>query len=424
MARKEVDWHWPRTALADHYLRMFTVVKSHSMVLFAPRGKGKTEFMTQDVVPQAVKQGFFPVYVNFWDDQSNPSASLRYALLRASSEAGLQTKLRDTLSRTGLDVSIGLNIGVANVNMKTKTEARPKDEIAHFEMRQIADGLMKCSGKSILFIFDEVQTLASKPEHEDFVRSLRTMLDERRGTVASIFTGSSQTRLVEMFARLKAPLYNFAKQVDFPPLEDPFLQHWMSNIKEIMGDDASLTLDKMRHGFAMTDKNPRIFWSAVLGMIQANSVDIELHAKKAADETSDMAGVRQRMQELTPLDRLVLRSVIFTTQEARQSDRVVETQLFSKEARDVMGAELGLTPTPSQVQGSLRRLMSDDMQLVVSKARGHYEIEDAFFLTLMEEVLLPFETESALRLATPALPPVEDEPTPDDAPAPPRRPRP
>ena len=57
-----------------------------------------------------------------------------------------------------------------------------------------------------------------------------------------------------------------------------------------------------------------------------------------------------------------------------------------------MRVELGLTPTPSQIQGSLRRLMNDDMQLVVSKTRGQYEIEDAFFIALMEEMLIPLDS--------------------------------
>src|SRR3954452_24232810 len=84
--RKPLDWHWPRRELAEHYMRMFQVVGAHSMVLFAPRGKGKTQFMTRDVQPAAEAAGMFPVYVNFWDDNSNPANSMRYAMLRAADE--------------------------------------------------------------------------------------------------------------------------------------------------------------------------------------------------------------------------------------------------------------------------------------------------------------------------------------------------
>ena len=392
MSRSTVDWHWPRAELAEHYLRMFEVVQAHAMVLFAPRGKGKTEFMTKDVMPTAVEHGFFPVYVNFWDDQANPAASLRYALLREAQNAGLYAKLSDVLSRTGFDVTVGINLGVANLSIKSKTDAKPTSTAVHFEMRQIADALIKCCDRQLLLIFDEVQTLAAKSEHDDFVRSLRTMLDERRGDVCSIFTGSSQTRLTEMFARLESPLYNFAQQVEFPSLGDPFLQHWMETIQTIMCDERELTLDAMRQGFDVTNKNPRIFWGAVMKMIASNSLDIVSYARQASDETTEMAGVRQRIEELTPLDRLVLRNVVFSTQEARKLGRPVEPQLFSKEARDLMRVELGLTPTPSQIQGSLRRLMNDDMQLVVSKTRGQYEIEDAFFIALMEEMLIPLDS--------------------------------
>ena len=283
MSRSTVDWHWPRAELAEHYLRMFEVVQAHAMVLFAPRGKGKTEFMTKDVMPTAVEHGFFPVYVNFWDDQANPAASLRYALLREAQNAGLYAKLSD-------------------LSIKSKTDAKPTSTAVHFEMRQIADALIKCCDRQLLLIFDEVQTLAAKSEHDDFVRSLRTMLDERRGDVCSIFTGSSQTRLTEMFARLKSPLYNFAQQVEFPSLGDPFLQPRRETILPIMCDYRALTLDAMRQGFDVTNKNPRIFWGAVMKMIASNSLDIVSYARQASDETTEMAGVRQRIEELTPLD--------------------------------------------------------------------------------------------------------------------------
>lgn len=387
MARKKLDWHWPRTDLADHYVNTFTVLQAHAVALFAPRGKGKTEFMTRDVMPAAAKEGFFPVYVNFWDEPEKPVECFRYGMVRAAGEANVFTKLKDMLSRVGIDLSLELNVGVATVGVKPSLGGRPEEVLPHFAMRQVLDHLHKIVDKPILFVFDEVQTLASKPEHEKFVRSFRTMLDERRGDVYSIFTGSSQARLTELFARIKAPFYNFAQTVDLPPLDDRFLLHWTQNIRQARPDARAPELAQMREAFALTDKNPRIFFGAVMSMLMASSVDIMSHTRTAVLNNEENAGIRQRLQELTPLDRLVLANVLHGTRLLRDGQAQEPDQIFSKDTREQMRVALGLTPTPTQIQSSLRRLMSDDMQLVVSKQDGHYQIEDEFFMRLLDESL-------------------------------------
>lgn len=388
MKREPVDWHWPRADLAQHYIRMFQVVGAHSMVLFAPRGKGKTQFMTRDVIPAATADGMFPVYINFWDDNNSPAHSMRYAMLRAADEAGVLQKMRAGLSRAKAEIKFGLNFGVTNLEIKPGIEKKELEESLLFNLREITDNLRKHSGRPLLLIFDEVQTLANRQEHESYVRSLRTLLDERRGHIYSIFTGSSQSKLTEMFARIKAPLYNFAQQQEFPPLGDPFLKHWLTNVQKIMGGAQGLTLDGMREAFVITERTPRVLWSAVLEMIQANSVDIVAHARRIAAQTSEHSGMRQRVEELTPLDRAVLIEVLEATIARREGAGGRHPQLFSAPVRERIRQSIGVTPTPSQVQGSLRRLTSPDVQIVVSKERGIYEIEDPFFLEWMREELL------------------------------------
>ena len=386
--RQPVDWHWPRTALAEHYVRMFQMVGAHSMVLFAPRGKGKTQFMTRDVQPAAEAAGMFPVYVNFWDDNSSPASSMRYAILRAADEAGLLQRMRAALARAKPELTFGLALGVAKLDLKTKFDRKPEESLL-FDLRQITDSLIKHSGKKLLFIFDEVQTLAIKAEHETFIRSLRTLLDERRPQVCSIFTGSSQSRLTELFSRIKSPLYNFAQQQEFPALGDGFLKHWLANIEAIMGSDPVLNLDRMREAFVLTERNPRIFWAAVMEMIQTNTSDIVTHTAAMVRGTGELSGMRQRVAELSVLDKAVLQEIVVHTLALRHGGPALEPlQLFSGPARERIGKFPGMTPTTSQVQGALKRLMATDTQLVVMKGRGEYEIEDPFFLQWFQEELL------------------------------------
>lgn len=429
MARTPIDWHHPRDKLAAGFLRMFMDVGAHAMVLFAPRGKGKTQFMVTDMMPAAAKAGLFPVYINFWDDNNRPAASFMYGMMRAAAQpcaTGLASAAREALERLHLDLEFELG------PVKVSGGVAPRAQVAlvGFEqtalqaqagpvgvssgqggdstllaMRRVVDALRKHTGRDLLLIFDEVQTLALKAEHATFVRSLRTLLDERRGFVKSIFTGSSQSRLTELFGSIKAPLYNFAQSADFPELGDDFLQRWMKNVALIMGlapQKASieqgaaaaqangLSLDHMREAFDTTGRNPRIFWAAMLTMIQNNSVDIRAAAHKAAASVEENAGLRQRLAELPVLDRLVLTRIVIdqAARSANPSQPLPPLQLFSEAERHQWKGDLGMVPTPAQVQGALRRLSGSDLQLIVRRDRGDYALEDPFFMGQLQAELL------------------------------------
>lgn len=388
---------------------MFLDVGSPSVVVFAPRGKGKTQFMMKDMIPAAAAEGMQPVYVNFWTDNTQPAESISKALLsaigQAVAEQGAQESLGASvlrsLSRISGELGVELegdipHVGRGKVAIKVAKAAaagggelsRASSSLAH--MKELTDILIKTSQKPLLFVFDEVQTLASKPEHETFVRSLRTLLDERKGKVYSIFTGSSQSRLADMFQRIKAPLYCFARNDTLPPLGDDFLQHWLKNIQQIMGNDPSLTLERMRTAFQSTEENPRVFWAAVSDMILGGSTEIERFTRTAVADVQSNAGVIQRLRSLTTLDRIVLTEVVKweLRVEAKEVERADGMSLFSQESRRSMALALGMVPTPQQVQTSIRRLTGKDLQLIVSLDRGNYQIEDPFFLEALADVLV------------------------------------
>lgn len=397
MNRTPPNWHYARTALAQHYLNTFEIGAA-SVVLFAPRGKGKTYFMLNDVIPLAKQTGFEPVYVNFWSDNERPAEVVVRALVRAIVDspqvsAALKARVLGMTAEVGMELQAQVGPVQGKVGAKTKTPASMLADANRSplaRMEDLCDALQRDVERPLLLIFDEVQTLASRPEHEGFVRSLRTLLDERRGRVYSIFTGSSQAKLTDMFQRIRAPLYNFARNDTLPAMDDGFLQHWLGIIQAISGPGCPIDLAQMRQAFDLTERTPRIFWSAVQDMLLSQSTQLERHVRTAVMGVQANAGVVQRLRELTPLDRAVLLEVVKQHLARRESGQVLpETQrLFGEGARQRMRAGLGMTPTPQQVQSSLRRLTGKELQLLVPRGRGIYEIEDEFFLKAIADVLV------------------------------------
>ena len=64
-------WHYPRTTLANQVLGMFDTGMSTSLVFFAPRRMGKTEFLRKDIQPLAEKRGWHTLYFSFLDADDN-----------------------------------------------------------------------------------------------------------------------------------------------------------------------------------------------------------------------------------------------------------------------------------------------------------------------------------------------------------------
>lgn len=69
-------WHYPRTALAEQVMSLFNSGLSHALTFFAPRRKGKTEFLLKDIAPLAKEQGYQVFYFSFLDSTNDTQNAL------------------------------------------------------------------------------------------------------------------------------------------------------------------------------------------------------------------------------------------------------------------------------------------------------------------------------------------------------------
>lgn len=178
----EIDWHFPRTDLARAYLSQFNTGLSHSLTLFAPRRKGKTEFLIGDLAPAAEESGYKVCYVSLWALKSDPAAALRTGLVDAASNPSIWQRTKRFFS-TPLQ-SLDAEAAVAGATLRVGAEfesghAASKDDL--IEIPRALDQLARqaANGKAFLML-DEVQFLA-KPVHETLVAALRTALDTPQG---------------------------------------------------------------------------------------------------------------------------------------------------------------------------------------------------------------------------------------------------
>jgi hypothetical protein len=165
------------------------------------------------------------------------------------------------------------------------------------------------------------------------------------GRYAPVFTGSSRVRLEQLFNDSNAPLFKYSDQVDFPKLDEGFVNCTLALARKL----SSLQLDP-KEAAAVFDAlgcRPGEFIGLVRSMMRAGTSDFAagLARKLLADQ--ERARIALQTQGLSELEHLVLRRV------AGRGDP------FSAEALAWYSEHAGLrakAPTKSTIQYAVRTL--------------------------------------------------------------------
>lgn len=145
--------------------------------LFAPRRKGKTQFLLRDLAPMAESQGFVVAYADLWSNKEDPERVICAALAKALHETSLLTRIetwwaRPKRSLKGVKVGLGMDSASAEAELN---EAGIPSIHELFERFRMAG-----KGKALLIV-DEVQHLATRPAFENFTAMLRSLLTTSQG---------------------------------------------------------------------------------------------------------------------------------------------------------------------------------------------------------------------------------------------------
>lgn len=359
-----ISWHYPRADLAAGYLDTLGAGLISSMVLFAPRRKGKTEFVLEDLLPAAEAAGYRTVYCSMWQNRSDPLAALLLALNNAAKPRSFGEKLQDRLFHPLKKTSLEINAGpIGKVKAEAEFNAKSASSQAALQsLPELVDAVIAASKGKVLIALDEIQHLA-KPEFQELVAALRTTLDVRKKSVKTVFTGSSRNRLQMMFSQIKAPLFQFSQTTDFPDLDGRFVGFIMESFRQATGRE--VPIDEANRAFAALSCTPGLFHDAVERLMKMGGTDIMTISKQVLAESRDASGYVQRLMEMRPLDREVMRAVI-----GRQP-------LYTEETRRMLALAVGIEEEPlttRQVQIAVERLVTE--QIIYQAGRGVYEIED------------------------------------------------
>jgi hypothetical protein len=352
------DWHYPRANLAKHYLNILEMGISSTLALIAPRRKGKTLFILQDLFPIAQKKKYIPVYASLWQNVNSPHDGLISAIEETIAALDKKTTIARLLKSKIKKTTISNDLlGKMEVEFADSPSKPSVKELSYLD-KLLTELEIRAGKKQVLLLIDEVQHLSTSSAFNPLTHSLRTMLDKRQGKVKCICTGSSRHYMNLLFNESQSPFYHFVESVPFPDLEQPFIEF----IRKKLSDDYQLAvpLNPLRKAFDAFDRSPYWMMKLVAYMITSKSkVDESVaHVILLMEATEGFAQIVNRMK---PIDKIV-----FLALGTGQNP-------FSKQLMAKIDKETEVRGVQSNVQRSISRL--SEANLVSQIKKGEYHIE-------------------------------------------------
>jgi uncharacterized protein len=359
------QWFFARPELAKRHLDHLLHGSGDPIALVGERRIGKTTYLLNDMAPYAQDNGLATVYIDLWQNQTDPLAAINYALQEAIDDANLPTSTVAQRVKTPVKKIGGAGFSLEFGDDKVRT--RPADPILLLDW--LLRTFVRAVKKPVLLMFDEIQEITRAKESERIIAALRATLTKNKPFVRALFTGSSQEELSQLFLRTRAPLYEGASVEAFPLLDEEFLKFVIMRAEKRLSrkftlPDATVAFERLQH-------QPRLLIDAVLlaasrGDKQLRHIADEIIAKKA-----DNPQYPVDWQSMKPLYQSLLRRI------------AVGADIASEEARREYATPSDGKPaeavSPGSVDSALRSLMKRRVVNKVGGERGRYEIDDVGF---------------------------------------------
>jgi hypothetical protein len=358
---KNDNWHYARPELAKKYIELFSIGLTSARGLFARRRMGKTEFLKQDFIPIAEKNGYKVAYVNLWDLETDPQTAIILELYKITKPKGLSkilSGLKKSVSKVKASGKIPYLIEGAIeaewINSKNVSGTLLMEIMQQFDE----------SHDTIILIIDEAQVLAYE-ENSKFAHALRAALDIRKNRIKVIFAGSSENTLRKMFGMPSEPFYNWAPLEPFELLGNEFVKEMVNRINKV--SKFPLGFSDALDAFAILKNTPE-FFRRYIEYYLINPLDGSSSAlQKTQEKVFNNRGFKNQWDLLLPTDQAIL----ILISEGKQD-------IYGKQNMLLLEERLGINPIfKNTVQNSIRRLSQKN--ILTRLDYGKYQFEDEAF---------------------------------------------
>jgi uncharacterized protein len=350
-----------RLPLARTFLQLLGAQPGRPLALFARRRVGKTFFLDRDLTAAANDAGWVPVYADVWLHKSAPLGAINHALEEALDDATVPEGNIGKAAKTPVK-----KLGAIGASIEFGDEPKRRELPMQPELRfdALVARLAAKTGKRVLLMLDEIQTLADAPNGEAIIATLRAVLQKRKHEVAAVFTGSSQDALASLVVASGGPMYQFAQLLDFPVLDDSYLALLANHFAKVH-KGKKLKLEDLRRAFAHIGHKPALMKDLVKSMSAEGITDVDLALKHFVSDERQAIGWRALLSAMSPIEKALLVLI------AQGKPPLGKQTLAALPSSD------GTNPTIAKVRVAIEHLRR--MGVLDKAAQGGYFIEDSLF---------------------------------------------
>lgn len=230
---------------------------SSGLFLAAPRRTGKSTFLREELVPEAEKRGWIPVYVDLWADLARDPALLIADALK-SEIAKHESTYKKVLKSIGLSKVKVAGAQFDLESLGTSTGLTLSDALAI---------LSQAAGKSIVLIIDEAQhALSSKAGINAMfaLKAARDRLNQSQDEIKLylILTGSHRDKLAHLVLKKDQPFFG-GQVTSFPTLGRSFTDAYVDWINPFLSANNAFSKEDMYAAFVHVGFRPEILKSLV-----------------------------------------------------------------------------------------------------------------------------------------------------------------
>jgi len=350
-----------RPQLAQSYLALLRAQPGRPIALFAPRRVGKTYFLDGDLAPAAQNEGFLPVYADLWLNRAAPLGAINHALEEALDDVSVPKSAAGKIAKTPVK-----KLGLLSSSLEFGEEPARRDLPASPELRldSLITRLSSASGKQILLMLDEIQSLAQVPNGDTVIATVRAVLQKHKKIVHAVFTGSSQEALGAMMVAAGGPMYQFAQLLTFPNLDSEYLALLAAHYHEVH-PTKQLDLQELEQVFSHLGYKPALMKDLVKSMSADGLTDVATGLKSYLADDRNVSAWQGLFEQLLPLEQAVV--VLLAHGIAP----------MAKDTLAVLAKVPGLGSTLAKVRAALNRMRKSG--LLSKPPRGTFQLEDQLF---------------------------------------------
>lgn len=338
------------------------------LFLAGPRRVGKTTFLQEELIPEAEKQGWVPIYVDLWSKKNiNPSNLIEEAVKEKI--AFYEGKLAKLAKGMRLE-----KIKIMGTFVIDFTQPGFPENIT---LAQVLHTLHKLAGKPIFLVIDEAQHALTTDEGLNTLFAIKSARDqmnvglEKIPSLMLVFTGSNRDKLGNLLLKKSQPFFG-SEIITFPLLDKDYTDAFTDWVNKSLSSQNQFSKANMWQAFKLVGHRPEIL-------------------RQLASRIA-LSGDAKRFSEVLEKDALIWHEQIWgeyendfssltVLQQAILTVLIDEKNLWSPFSEQSMGRYKQITGqqeiSTATVQTAIQGLRERD--LIWQSGRGAYSLEDEGF---------------------------------------------